>query len=89
MRAGGQKQAEVYLLDGEILRPDASWCEAVCVENGERRVGVKKRRERSSKPDNKREVRRGCREESITLVTPCSHKDLILLYAYSSLGLEY
>ena len=50
---------------------------------------MKKRRERSSKPDNKREVRRGSREESVTLVTPCSHKDLILLYAYSSLGLEY
>ena len=50
---------------------------------------MKKRREQSSKPDNKREVRRGSREESVTLVTTCSHKDLILLYAYSSLGLEY
>ena len=59
------------------------------LKNRERRVGVKKRRERSSKPDNKREVRQGSREESVTLVTPCSHKDLILLYAYSSLGLEY
>src|SRR5271155_2208119 len=73
-----------------LLESDESWCEAVCTEYRERWVGVKRGESEALSQKTRVNLNEGVAERGMRdSVTPCSHKDLILIYAYSSLGLEY
>jgi len=53
-------------------------------------VGVKRGESEALSQKTRVNLNEGVAERGMRdSVTPCSHKDLILIYAYSSLGLEY
>ena len=68
---------------GELLRTELVLTRAVCMMKRERWEGEKKRGQ-STEPEGEHV---GVAEEEgmRDTVTPCSHKDCILIYAYASL----